>query len=192
MFSHRLDDDNELRILELRHAPEFLAFVDENREYLGRWLQWGTDITTLEHAQAFLQRGVTRFAEDGLPWTGIWHRGEMAGGLLFFPINHGIASTDVGYWLGEKFAGAGLMTRSLTVALDHAFGVIGVNRIGLEAEVDNVRSRAVAERLGFQLEGIRRQVWKIRGELIDNAAYSLLASEWRELSAQRRGEEGAG
>jgi ribosomal-protein-serine acetyltransferase len=181
MFAHVLDDESELRILELRHAPEFLSFVDNNREFLGRWLQWGTDITTLEHAQAFLQRGVTRFAEDGLPWIGIWHRGEMAGGLLFFPINQSIKSTDVGYWLGEKFEGAGLMRRTLTVALDYAFDVIGVNRVGLEAEVDNVRSRALAERVGFQLEGVRRQVWRVRGELIDNAAYSLLASEWREL-----------
>jgi ribosomal-protein-serine acetyltransferase len=189
MFAHALDDDAELRILELRHAPEFLAFVDDNREYLGRWLRWGTEITTLEHAEEFLQRGAARFAEDGLPWIGIWHGGEMAGGLLFFPINRGIASTDVGYWLGEKFEGAGLMTRALTIALDYAFDVIGLNRVGLEAEVDNVRSRALAERMGFQLEGVRRQVWQVRGELVDNAAYSLLASEWRELSAQRR-EEG--
>jgi ribosomal-protein-serine acetyltransferase len=180
MFTFRLDDDNELRILERRHAPEFLRFVDDNREYLGKWLQWGTDITSLEQAEQFLQRGITRFVEDGLPWLGIWHRGEMAGGLLFFPINRPIRSTDVGYWLGERFVGSGLMTRALTAALDYAFDEVGLNRVGLEAEVSNVRSRAVAERLGFQLEGIRRQVWSIHGRLVDNAAYSQLASEWHE------------
>ena len=84
MFKHDLGEGAELRILELRHAAEFLEFVEENREHLAERLPWASMVTTLETAGNFLKRGVTRYAEDGLPWVGIWQDGRMAGGILFF------------------------------------------------------------------------------------------------------------
>jgi ribosomal-protein-serine acetyltransferase len=185
MFTYDLSDGAELRILEARHAEEFLAFIAANRAYLGQYLGWALDIQTAEDARAFIQRGLTRFAEDGLPWVGVWRDGEMAGGLLFFPLERRTRATEIGYWLGERAAGRGLMTRAASAMLRFAFEEMNVNRVGLQAEVGNQRSRAVAERLGFALEGIRRQGWTDNGgALVDMAMYSLLASEWLARTAR--------
>jgi ribosomal-protein-serine acetyltransferase len=180
MFRYDLGDDAELRILEARHAEAFLNFVEANRAYLGEYLGWALDMQAVEDASAFIQRGLTRFAEDGLPWVGIWQDGEMVGGLLFFPLDRRARATEIGYWLGEHSSGRGLMTRAARAMLGFAFEELNVNRVGLQAEVGNQRSRAVAERLGFILEGIRRQAWVGGdGAFVDMASYSLLASEWR-------------
>jgi ribosomal-protein-serine acetyltransferase len=180
MFTYDLGDGAELRILEARHAEEFLAFIAANRAYLGQYLGWALDIQTAEDARAFIQRGLTRFAEDGLPWVGIWQDGEMAGGLLFFPLERRARATEIGYWLGERSAGRGLMARAAHAMLRFAFEEMNVNRVGLQAEVGNQRSRAVAERLGFTLEGVRRQAWiGADSALVDMASYALLASEWQ-------------
>ena len=180
MFTHDLGDGAELRILEARHAEEFLAFIAANRAYLGQYLGWALDIQTVEDARAFIQRGLTRFAEDGLPWVGVWQDSEMVGGLLFFPLDRRIRATEIGYWLDEKATGRGLMTRTAGAMLGFAFEELDVNRVGLQAEVGNQRSRAVAERLGFTLEGIRRQAWVgSDGAFVDMASYSLLASDWQ-------------
>jgi ribosomal-protein-serine acetyltransferase len=197
MFTHDLGDGAELRILEARHAEEFLAFIAANRAYLGQYLGWALDMQTVEDARDFIQRGLTRFAEDGLPWVGIWQdgeqgsemgseqRSEMVGGLLFFPLNRRIRATEIGYWLGEQATGRGLMRRAARAMLGFAFDELAVNRVGLQAEVGNQRSRAVAARLGFTLEGIRRQGWTDKdGAFVDMAMYSLLASEWRAKIAQ--------
>jgi ribosomal-protein-serine acetyltransferase len=184
MFTYGLGDGAELRILQARHAEEFLAFVAANRAYLGEYLGWALDMQTVEDARDFIQRGLTRFAEDGLPWVGIWQDGEMVGGLLFFPLSRQIRATEIGYWLGEQATGRGFMTRAARVMLGFAFDELGVNRVALQAEVGNQRSRAVAERLGFILEGIRRQGWTDKdGAFVDMAMYSLLASEWRARTA---------
>jgi RimJ/RimL family protein N-acetyltransferase len=49
----------------------------------------------------------------------------------------------------------------------------------VEAEVDprNRPSAHVLERLGFHLEGVLRQRWRIQGELSDSAVYGLLADD---------------
>jgi ribosomal-protein-serine acetyltransferase len=178
LFKHELGDGVELRILETRHSEEFLKFVDENRAFLGRWLRWGVEIKTPEEAEAFLRRGIERYVEDGLPWVGIWLGGEMVGGVLFFPVESRTLSTEVGYWLGEGAVGRGLVTRAVSAMLDYAFGALGLHRVALQAEVGNEKSIAVARRLGFTEEGIRRAAGVNSGRYVDMAAFSLLAEEW--------------
>lgn len=184
MFSYDLGEGAELRILEMRHASAFLAFVEENRDYLGEWLGWAYSVNTLEAAQNFIKRGITRFAEDGLPWAGIWLDNHLVGGILFFPIEAPIRATEIGYWLGKNATGRGLMTKAVRAMLDFVFHDLHLNRVGLIAEVTNVRSQAVAERLGFGFEGIKRDGWINHDQYVDVAVYAMLASDWAQLSEQ--------
>jgi RimJ/RimL family protein N-acetyltransferase len=185
LFKHDLGDGAELRILEVRHAGEFLRFVDENRAYLGRWLRWGEEIKTLEDTEAFLRRGATQYVEDGLPWMGLWLEGKMVGGVLFFPIEARTMATEVGYWLGEAATGRGLVTRAVKEALDYAFGTHGLHRIALVAEVSNEKSIAVARRLGFTEEGVRRAAGTNAGRYVDMLSFSMLAEEWAQRTSEK-------
>ena len=178
LLKHDLGNGADLRLLERRHAPEFLEFIESNRAFLGEWLGWGESIKTLEDAERFIGRGITRYAEDGLPWLGLWLDGRMAGGVLFFPLDRFVNATEIGYWLGEGFTGRGLMTRAVRAALGLVFDDLRINRLVLHADVNNTPSRAVAERLGFVLEGIERQSWSLHGKYTDNALYSMLREEW--------------
>lgn len=101
----------------------------------------------------------------------------MAGGILFFPIEPRTRSTEIGYWLGEHAAGKGLMTRALVPLLEFCFHELKLNRIGLIADVANIRSRSVAERLGFMYEGVKRDGWIHNEQFIDVATYSMLARD---------------
>ncbi|MFD3166736.1 GNAT family N-acetyltransferase [Herpetosiphon sp. NSE202] len=179
MFKYDLDPTSELRILERRHAPAFLELVSTNRQYFGEWLGWANTMTTVADAEAFIAAGLTRFAEDGLPRVGIWHNQQLVGGMLFFPLDRRLMSTEIGYWLAESAGGQGLMVRATRALLEFVFDQLGLNRIGLNAVVENKRSRVVADRLGFTLEGVRRQTWTDGKRFADMACYSLLASEWR-------------
>lgn len=179
MFKHDLGAGADLRILERRHAGELLEFVAANRAYLGEWLGWAKTMQTVEDAERWLARGTTRFTEDGLPWVGIWQDDQMAGGILFFPVEWPPRATEIGYWLGEQATGRGLMSRAVGAMLRYLFEDLALNRVALQADVNNTRSRAVAERLGFQFEGIRRQSWAYEGRLLDMAGYAMLAEEWR-------------
>ncbi|MDX2007313.1 MAG: GNAT family protein [Meiothermus sp.] len=182
MFKHDLGDGAYLQPLEPRHAQEFLDFLTANREHLLEWLNW-EHLFGLEEAQKYLAQGMTRYAEDSLPWVGIWQDGRMAGGVLFFPVDKRTKSSEIGYWLGRGFTGRGLVTRAARAMLNHAFGELGLKRMALLAATENRASRRVAERLGFTLEGVLRKAGLCKGQTVDLAAYSMLAEEWARLEA---------
>jgi ribosomal-protein-serine acetyltransferase len=71
------------------------------------------------------------------------------------------------------------MTVAVAALLDHAFGAWDLHRVELSAAVENARSRAVAERLGFRAEGIRRGAERHGDRWLDMVLYALLAGEWR-------------
>ncbi len=97
---------------------------------------------------------------------------------------HVLSQTDrraeIGYWIGKEFEGKGIVTTACREMITYAFQDLRMNRIDLRSMVNNHRSRAVAERLGFKLEGILRQQAILRGEPLDMAMYSLLRDEWEQ------------
>ncbi len=84
-----------------------------------------------------------------------------------------------GFCIGEKDAwGRGYGTETLRAAVAHAFGALGLRRIGAEAYADNPRSIALLERVGFRREGVKRE-YVVRGAgFVDELEYGLLRSDW--------------
>jgi ribosomal-protein-serine acetyltransferase len=95
------------------------------------------------------------------------------------PIEKHHERASIGYWLAERAQGRGRMTRALDAVVRHAFDTLALNRVSLYAATGNVRSRAVAERVGFVQEGVHRQAEKTRGRYLDMVAYALLRSDHR-------------
>ncbi|HEY0546298.1 MAG TPA: GNAT family protein [Pyrinomonadaceae bacterium] len=178
MFHYQVDDDSELRLLEERHAESLLALIERNRERHPEIPQ----LHTLEDARGYIRRDLDLFADNKGLGIGIWHRGKLAGAVRYHEIDWTNRSTELGYWLGADFEGRGLVTKACGVLLEHAFKELGLNRVVISCAAENTRSRAVAGRLGFTQEGVRRQAELVAGRFVDQAIYALLAYEWRGLS----------
>jgi ribosomal-protein-serine acetyltransferase len=71
------------------------------------------------------------------------------------------------------------MTAAVSAYLDYAFDVLRLTRVTLRAGVENVASRAVAERLGFTHEGTEREAERIGDRVHDLAVYAMLATDAR-------------
>ena len=80
-------------------------------------------------------------------------------------------NAELGYWLGERFVGRGLAVRAAAWAADHLFTVEALHRVEMQCGVANGASRAVAERLGFTQEGIRRESHWITDRFVDHGVY---------------------
>ena len=152
MFSFRLDDDTELRLLENQHAEELFALTDQNREHLRKWLPWLDGTKSLEDSRAFITKSLIQYANNkGFP-TGIWSKNTLAGVVGYNAIDWSDRTATIGYWLGAPFQGKGLMTKSCRALIGYAFNELKLNRVEIRCATKNKRSRAIPERLGFTQE----------------------------------------
>jgi ribosomal-protein-serine acetyltransferase len=87
-------------------------------------------------------------------------------------------SITLAYWLREEDQGKGFTTAACRVLVDHVFVELGLNWVGIACVVENERSRAVPERLGFQHEGVQRQAEWLYDHLVNHTVYAALEREW--------------
>lgn len=84
----------------------------------------------------------------------------------------------VGYWIDTQFAGRGLMTEALRLAIAAAFGPVGLHRVQAAIIPRNAPSIAVARKVGFREEGHAARYLKIAGHWEDHTLFAITAEEW--------------
>ncbi len=103
---------------------------------------------------------------------------ELLGGISIGNIRHGVAeSANIGYWMGERHAGKGIMVDAVKLVCRYAFNSLRLHRVEAACIPDNLRSVRVLEKAGFQREGLLRSYLRINGEWRDHFLYALLAGE---------------
>jgi pimeloyl-ACP methyl ester carboxylesterase len=100
---------------------------------------------------------------------------KSAAGLTCFRVSASSCTFRGGAWAGRYGW------------LDQAFGPLGLARVTLHIDVENQRSRALADRLGFTEEGVHRQAVGFPDGRRDEVVYGLLAAEW--LAAHQAGSD---
>jgi ribosomal-protein-serine acetyltransferase len=170
-----LDEGSELRRYTPADLDVIFALVDANRDRLRRWLPWIDPMRTAEDERPWLE-GVLA-VEGGMEGYGLFVDGRLAGGvgLMIGPFN---VAGEIGYWIGAEFEGRGLVTRACRALIDFGFGEAGLHRIVIRAATDNLRSRAIPERLGFTQEGVAREEGMAADGFHDLVVYGLLEHEW--------------
>ena len=178
MFTYRIDKDTELKLLDMHHAEEIFKSMDLNREYLRRYLPWVDSTKTVEDTREFIQASKKQDSLNNGFNAGIWYKEEYAGTIGFHSINKEVNSISIGYWLDEGFVGKGLMTKACKVFIDYAFEVLRMNRVEIRCAEENLKSRAIPERLGFVKEGIIRDDELLYGKYVDCVVYGMLKKDW--------------
>jgi ribosomal-protein-serine acetyltransferase len=185
MFSHRIDDKIKLSLPEMDRAEELAQVVQKNLAHLQPWMPWAVDDYSEVSAKEWIQRTLSEFAEDGRFNAVIMVDEKMIGAIGFHNLSTAHGSAEIGYWIDKSYEGQGIISRCSKALIDYLFNVRGLNRIQINCNVENVRSRAVPERLGFKLEGVHRQVEKVQGKFGDWAVYAMLRDEWAQKNKAR-------
>jgi len=83
---------------------------------------------------------------------------------------------DIGYVLLPEYWGQGIMMEAAQRIIDYLFKTINIHKICATTNNENIRSKKLLEKLGFQLEGILRQhtFYPDDGIYVDEAVYGLI------------------
>ena len=102
--------------------------------------------------------------------------GELAGGVGFH-IGSGerVGTASIGYWLGRRFWGKGVMTEAVQIATQWAFDTLRVRRVWANVMGPNIGSSRVLEKAGFVFEGkMNAAICDRRGMIHDEFIYGRM------------------
>lgn len=137
------------------HAQALAAAIGASLEHLAPWMPWADE----ESATVDFQR--RRLTEEEPKWD----RDEDHVLLILDPAEtevlggtglhrrHGPGTAEIGYWLRPDQTGRGLMTRVVAALTDVGLGLDGITEVHIHCDVANAPSRAIPERLGYELTG---------------------------------------
>ncbi len=170
-----------VRMWRPEDARGLFEAIDASREHLGRWMDWVDRHQTIEDAQEYIARAAVSFTEGEQIGLGIFDARDgltVLGGTGYHEIDWEVPALETGYWISAAAQGHGYVTETVRLLTDFAFAELGANRMAIHCDPGNYRSRRVAERAGYRLEGqLRNKARTPNGGLRDTLVFSMIPAD---------------
>lgn len=131
--------------------------IEASKSELKRWLPFAQKNQSKEDVEANVRESYIKFLKrEDMRRMHIFNRetGDLIGCTGLHRIDWEVPKFEIGYWIDSRKSGQGYITEAVQGITDYAFRELGANRVEIQCDVENGRSRAIPERLGFKLEGI--------------------------------------
>lgn len=169
-----------LRPISIRDRREWREVRQRNVAWLTRW-----DATTPAGADgrprtfSAMVRAMHAEARAGRQFPfAVEVEGRFAGQLTVNNIVRGSAQfASIGYWIDEREAGRGLMTRAVAMAIDHCFLAARLHRVEIAIRPQNAASLRVVEKLGIAEIGLAPRYLHIDGDWRDHLIFAITREE---------------
>lgn len=160
------------------HSPGMWRAIEASLPDLRRWLAWALETSEQRIGEWAEEAGRRREAGTDWPFV-IIYAGEPAGVVGIHRRDLLQNQATIGYWLRSDLAGRGLITEAASAAVEFAFHGLGLHRLELRAAPANLASIRIAEKLGFQKEGLLRGATRSSEGYEDAFVFGLLATDPR-------------
>jgi [ribosomal protein S5]-alanine N-acetyltransferase len=167
-----------LRQASRHDATALLDYYLVNRGHLMAWEPLRTDdFYTVAALQQRLEEIEQQMRADSALHLLMCRRdtNELLGECNFTNIVRGpFQACHLGFSIAAAAQGQGFMHEGLSVAIAFVFDTYGLHRVMANYRPENVRSRRLLERLGFETEGMARAYLKINGQWADHILTSRI------------------
>ncbi|GGE15999.1 GNAT family N-acetyltransferase [Sphingobacterium cellulitidis] len=161
-----IDSNLSLKALVESDAIRMFNIIDTQREYLGEWLPFVQFTNKIEDSKGFVEMAMNnrKIKKDYV--YKICLEDRMIGLIGTKEIDLINKNTELGYWLSRDFQNQGIMTKSVQALIQELYEELKLERIQICCAVGNEKSINIPKRLGFKLEGTKRN-----GEWIGNLQF---------------------
>ncbi len=167
-----------VKLVDINDAEALFAMVDRNRDHLKRFFGWVDLTKTVDDSKIYIEKSIQGFADNKQHVFEIQYNDKFVGLVDFHAISEKNKSAQIGYWIDKDYEGKGIITNACKLLIKCGFEELGLNRIEIHCNVENVRSSAVPKRLGFTKEGVLRQSSALYDYFQDMEMWSMLKSEF--------------
>ena len=173
----------KLRIIQQQDWKALLNLVQSNYKRLKTYFPQTVEaIVNEKAAKAYVNKKV----RDAANKVSIFHviidieTKRVAGCINVKEIDWNVPKAELSYFIDGNMEGKGIVSTYLKEVIKYCFDHVGLEKVFVRINADNIASQRVALKCGFAKEGLLRCDFKSGdGELKDSEYYGLLKSEFR-------------
>jgi ribosomal-protein-serine acetyltransferase len=173
MLKITVDEQIELRSLQVDFAPLYVELVKHNYDYLCQWLVWPPKMHGAEDFVQFIKHCQKEQLQGRGITLGIIYLGKLVGNMAFKGINHQLKKVEFGYWLAADWQGKGIVSRACKTMVEYAFNELDLDKVEMHVATENYPSQRVCERLGMKAQGVITRAENLHGNIVDHQVYGL-------------------
>ncbi|MFN8674543.1 MAG: GNAT family N-acetyltransferase [Candidatus Sericytochromatia bacterium] len=170
----KLDENSYLELINLSHAEELFSVVDNNRDYLKEWLPWLDHNKKLEDSKNFIQDSIESFNGNKSVQLVIFNNKKLVGCIGLHNIDWEKEETKIGYWISKDAQGKGLVSKATKILEKYVFEELKLKKLEIRCAIENNKSRAIPERLGFKFSKILESNEWLYDHFVDHAVYEKM------------------
>ncbi|BDD08365.1 putative ribosomal N-acetyltransferase YdaF [Fulvitalea axinellae] len=160
------------------HASQAFELLESSRGYLEKWIPWVKNARSEGDMLEFIRENQAPHWYQGRVLFGIWLDSELAGMIDLHNGDANWRSVDIGYWIGERFQGMGLVTKSCDMLIGRVFEVSDAQHVFIRCDRNNAPSQRIPERLGFALVGQEKEEKEEGDGHWDLLVYGMRRHRW--------------
>ena len=144
-----------------------------------KYLTWQTH-ASVDVTRKVLEDWISKYNEpDYYNWAIVLKEiGEPIGNIAAGKLDDEKASAFLGWCLGTRWWGQGIMPEAARAVLQYLFMEVEYNRIAAKHDSENVKSGRVMQKIGMTREGTFRASGKNNRGIVDEVYYSILKEEY--------------
>ncbi|PWC07245.1 N-acetyltransferase [Mycetocola zhujimingii] len=170
-FERDLGDGYRLSLRTRETDEGMLRLIEKNLSRLRAWEPWALTDQTRETLGAFTQYQLEGFSRGTIVPTVVFRGDEMVGAASV-ALDRATRKAELGYWLDYEAEGKGIAFLACSALVEHLTEQ-GMRRVEIRTAASNERSCRLAERLGFEREGVVERALVLGEKRLDLAIYSL-------------------
>lgn len=167
-----------IKPLTLEDASAYHAAEIASSEAMAPYWSWVDQNKPLSDIKNFLRDVENTHAQNkpSMMFFGIFtkHNRTFCGCIWYAGINWFVPKFEIAYWQENRQCGNGYMTEAVNALTRTTFKLYQAKRVDIKIFVNNKKSRALAERLGFKIEAIMGNYFIdfVTNEIVDGALYA--------------------
>lgn len=149
-----------IRNPEIGDAVKINPGIIETLDKLKPLMPWAKQNHSITDSEDFVKQAATNWMlkNNEEPYLNFFlfekNTHDFIGGVSFHHYNWDVPCLEIGYWVRDKYAGQGYIIEAVNALTRYAFIQLQMKRVEIRCDVANIRSKKIAESLGYHLEAI--------------------------------------
>jgi len=125
----------------------------ESLDILKPWMSWADKLPSIEEEKEWMTRKYAEFIlRENLTMLAFNHDDQLVMGTGIHALDWHTPMGMIGYWCRKSAQGKGYVTEASNALLRYGFEVLGLRKMSIDMDSENIKSENVAKRLNLTKE----------------------------------------